>query len=97
MCIVSVESSDEELANTLEHLVVKVDNNRLLHKVLDALDKGLMRRVLLDVIVSVFHRSKLNHKAMGYSVLWIVVRSCAIHILHPDIPANPRASYPFRL
>lgn len=49
--------------------VTEVDNNRFLNQVPDASNKGQMGRILGDIVVPILNCVKLDHEAVGYSVL----------------------------
>lgn len=53
----------------LKYPIREINNLRLLDYSIQALDEGLMCRVLLDVVVSVCNRSELHDEGVGDSAL----------------------------
>ncbi len=63
------------LSRYLKHTSSVINNLRFLHDTLQRADKIQMSWVFLDIVVSVFGRSELNHKGMRNSALMETISS----------------------
>lgn len=63
--MVYAKHTRSKLVNT----VYKVNNNSLCSQCFDTLHKGLMRRILVDIVIPVFSRTKFRNETMGDAIL----------------------------